>query len=365
MNHSNRIPTDTVDQDEASLVGAQKVVFSSGNWLSREAFQELATPTAPRGVEFFKLLVRTTIALEERRAGLLSTVSRNTPADSVELLGHWLGVHALGHLALLSFRDNLSWFAEMLREIPLRQWTPTHVLVRERIMSLALRGAWGVGQLGETALALYLPLLQRPAQPLEHFNAVLALAMVSLKHPHLAPQVRLALEQWALRATGAWGFRKELMESVAFVLDDPQGARTWSTGWCREVLSFHGARDVAGILANASALGVSENELLVLAAVNDAGDCGIVLGDLVPAVLLLSHVHRWNADGFYAPSGLVAALTQPWTPELSVDVLRRSVVAVDPSLGPKSSGPERGGRGLWGGGLAAGLASTSSDLKRR
>ena len=64
MNHSNRIPTDTVDHDEASLMGAQMVVFSSGNWLSREAFQELATPAAPRGVEFFKLLVRTTIALE-------------------------------------------------------------------------------------------------------------------------------------------------------------------------------------------------------------------------------------------------------------------------------------------------------------
>ena len=63
MNHSNRIPTATVDQDEASLVRAQMVVFSSGNWLSREAFQELATPAAPRGVELFKLLVRTTIAL--------------------------------------------------------------------------------------------------------------------------------------------------------------------------------------------------------------------------------------------------------------------------------------------------------------
>ena len=81
MNHSNRIPTATVDQDEASLVGAQMVVFSSGNWLSREAFQELATPAAPRGVEFFKLLVRTTIALVGPRAGLLSTVSRNTAPD--------------------------------------------------------------------------------------------------------------------------------------------------------------------------------------------------------------------------------------------------------------------------------------------
>src|SRR5215470_13057903 len=103
MSHSNRIPTDMVDQDEASLV-TQMVVFSSGNWLSREAFQELASPTAPGGVEFFKLLMRTTIALEEPRAGLLSAVSRNTAPDPAALLRHWLDVHALGHLALLSFR---------------------------------------------------------------------------------------------------------------------------------------------------------------------------------------------------------------------------------------------------------------------
>jgi hypothetical protein len=148
MNHSNRIPTATVDQDEASLVGAQMVVFSSGNWLSREAFQELATPTAPCGVEFFKLLVRTAIALEGPRAGLLSTVSRNAAPDRVGLVRHWLDAHALGHLALLSFRGGLAWFAEMLREVTVKRWTPTHALVRERLMSVALRGAWAAGQLG-------------------------------------------------------------------------------------------------------------------------------------------------------------------------------------------------------------------------
>jgi hypothetical protein len=47
MNHSNRIPTVTVDQDEANLVRAQMVVFGSGNCLSREAFQELATRLLP------------------------------------------------------------------------------------------------------------------------------------------------------------------------------------------------------------------------------------------------------------------------------------------------------------------------------
>src|SRR5215475_3271175 len=198
MNHSNRIPTDTVDQDEASLAGAQMVVFGSGNWLSREAFQELATPTAPRGVEFFKLLVRTTIALEGPRAGLLSIVSRSAAPDRVALVRNWLDVHALGHLALLSFRGELAWFAEMLREVTVKRWTPTHALVRERLMSVALGGAWAAGQLGETALALYLPVLRSPAEPLEHFNAALALAMVSLKNPHLAPLARPALDHWGL-----------------------------------------------------------------------------------------------------------------------------------------------------------------------
>ena len=337
MNHSNCIPTAPVDQDEASLVRAQMVVFGSGNWLSREAFQELATPTAPRGVEFFKLLVRTTIALEGPRAGLLSTVSRNAAPDRVALVRHWLDVHALGHLALLSFRGELAWFAEMLREVTVERWTPTHALVRERLMSVALRGAWAAGQLGETALALYLPVLRSPAEPLEHFNAALALAMVSLKNPHLAPLARPALDQWASRATGAGRFRKALMESVAFLLDNPNGARIWSMEWCPRVLSLHGARDERALLAKAATLSVSQDELLVLTALNDVGDCGISVGGLYPAVLMLSHVHGRSADEFYAPSRIVPLLTQPWTPDLGLDALRRSVPAVDTAHGSVSA----------------------------
>src|SRR5260370_41562376 len=112
----------------------------------------------------------------------------------------------------------------MLREVAVKRWTLTHALVRERVMSVALPGAWAAGQLGETALALYLPALRGPAEPLEHFNAVLALAMVSLKNPHLAPLARPALDQWASPAKGAGRFRKHLLESVSLVLGDPTAA---------------------------------------------------------------------------------------------------------------------------------------------
>ena len=185
-------------------------------------------------------------------------------------------------------------------------------------------------------MALYLPVLRSPVEPLEHFNAVLALAMVSLKDPHLAPLARPALDQWASRATGAGRFRKELMESVAFLLDDPNGARIWSMGWCRRVLSLHGARDAEALLANAATLNVSQDELLVLTALNDVGDCGVFVDGLYPAVLLLSHVQRRSAAEFYAPSTIVPVLTQPWTPDLGLDALRRSVPTVDWAHGSAS-----------------------------
>jgi hypothetical protein len=100
MNQANRIPTDTVDQDEASLVGAQMVVFSSGNWLSREAFQELG-PTAP--AEFFKLPRPRSRSRD--RAGLLPpSLARQRPIRGH--LRHWLDAHR-GTPALLSFRGEL------------------------------------------------------------------------------------------------------------------------------------------------------------------------------------------------------------------------------------------------------------------
>lgn len=101
---------------ESSLVGSQILVFIRGNWLSREAFQELSTPAALHGIDFFKLLVRTTIALEGPPAGLLPAVSRNVAPDPVARPRHWPDAPALGHIALLSFRRELAWFAELVRE---------------------------------------------------------------------------------------------------------------------------------------------------------------------------------------------------------------------------------------------------------
>jgi hypothetical protein len=59
-----------------------QLIFASGNWLSREAFQDLAEGTTHGGV-FFKLFMRTAARLDEHRAGLLhplmAPASRSAP----------------------------------------------------------------------------------------------------------------------------------------------------------------------------------------------------------------------------------------------------------------------------------------------
>src|SRR5262249_40864014 len=175
-------------------------------------------------------------------------------------------------------------------------WTPTHAVTCERIMSVALRGAFATGRLGPAALELYIGVLDRPAQPLEHFDAVLALASLALQRPELAAGARSAVEQWEARATSAWGFRKELALSFMLALDDPGMTRTWSLAWCRGLLERRGAEAAQRVLAMAPRFGVSEEDALLLTALGHSGDCALILDGLSPAILLLPLLCAHRAD---------------------------------------------------------------------
>src|SRR5258705_1950089 len=166
--------------------------------MSRELFRELLSAEGPSAVSAFQAFMHTSIALGERRAGVVSTMSR------------------------------------------------------------AAHGAFAVGRLRSTALELYVGALKRPAQPLEHFDAVLALASLALQQPDLATVARLAVEEWAGRATSKSGFRKELGLSFAMVLDDPGLARERALAWCRDVLRLRGGGEAQTATAMPQRCGVPE-----------------------------------------------------------------------------------------------------------
>jgi len=78
--------------------------------MSREQFRELLSAEGPSAVSAFQAFIYTSVALGERRAGVVSTMSRAAHLDPVELLSLWLDAQALGHLVLLAFRLDAPWF---------------------------------------------------------------------------------------------------------------------------------------------------------------------------------------------------------------------------------------------------------------
>ena len=206
-------------------------------------------------------------------------------------------------------------------------------------MGVALRGAWAAARLGAIGVDLYALALRRPAQPLEHFDAVLALAAIAQRRSRLVGPIRVELEQWAARASAQGGdvaaLRRALVDCVTWLLDDPTGAREWSLAWCR---SRVGATLGAGTISDsalesvASSVSLSVDELLVLSGINDVVDCGTLVNErIAPAILLLSQLGQREATELYFSSHVAAVLSTPWTPDLGIDVLRRSI-AVAPVL---------------------------------
>jgi hypothetical protein len=122
------------------------LIFGSGSLMSRELFRELSSAEGPSAVSAFQAFMHTSVALGERRAGVVSTMSRAAHLDPVELLSLWLDAQALGHLVLLAFRLDAPWFTEMVLELRPENWTPTHAITCQRIMGVALRGAFAVGR---------------------------------------------------------------------------------------------------------------------------------------------------------------------------------------------------------------------------
>src|SRR5262249_29953176 len=93
--------------------------------LSPDRFSDPSSVEGPSDVNAFLALMHAAMALEVRRAGIAATMSPGTRVNPVELLSLWLDAQALGHLALLAYRQDAPWFTEMVLELRPENWTPT------------------------------------------------------------------------------------------------------------------------------------------------------------------------------------------------------------------------------------------------
>ena len=75
----------SLDPGEIRRGRHQSLIFGSGSRMSRELFRELLSAEGPSAVSAFQAFMHTSVALGERRAGVVSTMSRAAHLDPVEL----------------------------------------------------------------------------------------------------------------------------------------------------------------------------------------------------------------------------------------------------------------------------------------
>lgn len=162
-------------------------LFTAGPWLSREEFAAIAAFQPLLKQDFLTLLLALNNAIDGvRKRALKRRGDLLRPA--------WNALFALQHLSVLVTMDSREDFEEppISPELPgILSW-PT---VRQGVVAIALRGIWGVAQVGKPLLPAYKSWLVRSETSLELLDSMLGLSAIGLRRSRLRAEVRKALSR--------------------------------------------------------------------------------------------------------------------------------------------------------------------------
>jgi hypothetical protein len=251
--------------------------------LSREDFAKLARWAPLLGVEAYRHASTMQMLLDETRS-----LFRGAAHDDSAVAWHWVQIHALSHSSLLgASAQPMSWLVGMARSFEWETWTPSFPLVRERLLRLAVRGAWVAARFGTGILDAYLRFVVEAPHPLRMFDAVLgSTAIVLASREHGAPLVREIERALARRG------RKAADANERAVID----------ACTRSVRAVAVAVDGSGPAVSP----------LHLAVDGDADGAEIDEQGYFPAILALPAIVRADAVALFPEEALVVDLRRRW-----------------------------------------------------
>ena len=277
--------------------------------VSARAFDEVARWAPVLGVRAYRQSVLIQMAFDQTRRALLDS------ASAPSLRRYWERVHLLSHLTLLGvLPEPRGWLTDMAQSFSWQNWTPSFPLVRERILRLAVRGAWASARFGASLAEPYLKTLEG-GPLLRAFDGVLGLVSIALLANQECRPIHRAIAKVLKRRRRA---RVDdsivvdaLLRSAECVLDRPEEAakRTSLRGRTRAQ-----AAETAGARLPFNAI----DDDIDAAEIDQEGFC--------PAIL---------AMGTFAPGPAGALFTDQtiaveWTPERALGALTRT-------LGPRNT----------------------------
>jgi hypothetical protein len=192
-----------------------------------------------------------------------------------------------------------------------KNWTPSYPLVRERILRLAVRGAWTAARFGPSVIDRYLATLTG-GPLLRVFDGILGLVSLAIVFEHerdaIHRSLSLALKRRGRRNGNDALVLEALRRSSDCVLATPDEAEARVVRRGRRILG--------------SSLDV-DDEAAHFVAIDDDIDCAEIDDDgYSPAILAMGSWARRPASAFFATTQ--SSYKRPWTAERTLDVLCRT-----------------------------------------
>ncbi|MDI1483519.1 SEC-C metal-binding domain-containing protein [Polyangium sp. y55x31] len=334
-------------------------IYEAADELSREEFVAISALQPLYAFEFLRLYLHAASELDDARKTTLLPLLRKTdkprPVYDDALYAYWRTLWAMGHFAVLATLDGRETFPpgflELLGETTTFSWPAT----RQGFLPFALRGAWATARIGKPLLGLYKRFYQDAESELQNIDSALGILAIGMRHARLRAEAEKALgadipEKWRDTEHGkvTRAIRKIARTIAEMERDAPEdrqacvrdfGAHLW-VGIMKSrpagPLRYERAEDVPEDLACAVAANTFQCYL--------RGSAGLA-NALTWLYTLIPWAARAAPEALYLPRAAVAAVHEPFRPELALGVLRAMRDHVAPARrqappeGPARKGP--------------------------
>jgi hypothetical protein len=292
--------------------------------LSREEFSAIAAWVPLFAGRFYREAVEHLTDMDDVRTKFLTQppkTRRSLPRarSAMELV--WNTTHGIGARFALAAMGDLAW-AERLADAWQSDAGPTFFATRERVHSVAMRGAWAAARMGRPFIPLYKRLLGTPGNLFVRFDAALAMTAIGLRHARHRDEARRIVgtmvgsaDDWNLEWT------REIVRASEEAFEDPEGALKGVAEHGAEILVASAADFAEGSTFRFTRAQDVPRDLALLVAANGAHESVSPFAlQSLPWVAKLE-----SAEELYYPEELERALRVDWTLDLIEQVYARGL----------------------------------------
>ena len=337
--------------------GLLRRIYEAADELSREEFVAISALQPLYGFEFLHLYLHAGCELDSARKTLLPLLRKTDklkPVYDDALSAYWRSLWAMSHFAVLATLDGREHFPpgfiEMIGEGTTLSWPAT----RQGYLPFALRGAWAAARVGKPLLGIYKRFYQEAESELQNIDGAVGLLAIGMRHSRLRAEAEKALGadipvKWRGTEHGKVTTAiRNLVRKIAELEHDKPEARRASVRdfgahlWVQIMkpraagpMRFERPEDVPEELACAVVANTMQCYLRQSKGFSNA---------LMWLYTLIPWAARAAPEELYLPRAAIAAVHEPFRPELALDVLRamrdhRGPVGQARPEGPARKGP--------------------------